>query len=55
MMLSIEECRKELGKSGEEMTDEQVQEVRDSLYSMAELALDTYIERCNTEPNDEKG
>lgn len=45
-MLSIEECRKELGDTAKSMADEQVKEVRDSLYGMAELALDVYIERC---------
>lgn len=46
-MLTIEKCREELGEVAKDMTDEQVKEVRDSLYAMAELALDTYIERCN--------
>tara|TARA_B100000508_G_scaffold140877_2_gene144000 strand:- start:717 stop:941 length:225 start_codon:yes stop_codon:yes gene_type:complete len=37
-MLSIEECRKHLGEKGEQMTDEEVVEVKESLYGLAELA-----------------
>jgi len=50
-MLNIEECRKVLGDTANNMTDEEIKEVRDSLYVMAELALDTYIEKCNTGAN----
>ncbi len=42
-MLSIEECRKILGKP--ELTDEQVAEIRDTLYSFAHAMVDEYLRR----------
>lgn len=45
-MLSIEECRKTLGEAGEGMTDERVQELRDTLYAIVENILDKYIDSC---------
>ncbi len=42
-MLSIDECRKILGKP--ELTDKQVAEIRDSLYSFAHAMVDEYLRR----------
>jgi hypothetical protein len=42
--MSVEECRKHLGDKGNQMSDEEVVEIRDSLYGLAELALDCYFE-----------
>lgn len=42
-MLSIEECRK-LIPGHEEYTDKQIEEIRDDLRVLAELALEQYIE-----------
>ncbi len=42
-MLSIEECRK-LIPNNEEYSDDQIIEIRKSLYDMAELALEVYFQ-----------
>ncbi len=36
-MLSIEQCKKQLQKSGKTYTDEQVKEIRHQLYKLANL------------------
>jgi hypothetical protein len=43
-MISIENCRKELGKPAEGMSDERVKEVRDSIERFVEIALDDYFD-----------
>jgi len=40
-MLSYDECRKILGRP--ELTDEQVEQIRDSLYAFAHAMIDDYI------------
>ena len=42
-MLSIERCRELLPDSAQ-CTDEQILQIRDALYGIAELALDVYFE-----------
>ena len=42
-MLSIERCR-ELIPDNEKLTDAEIIKIRDSLYGMAELALECYFE-----------
>ena len=39
-MLSIDRCREILGDEASDLTDEEVREVRDSLYGFAHLACD---------------
>ena len=41
-MLSIDECR-QLIPDGDKYTDEQIVEIRRTLYGLAELALETYF------------
>lgn len=41
-MLSIEACRKILGKSNEEMTDQEIKEIQELLYQMAEVLVKNY-------------
>ncbi len=43
-MLSIEESRKELGKLADNMSDEEVIKIRNELYELANIALDSYFE-----------
>jgi hypothetical protein len=43
-MLSIQKCRELMGNS-EDLTDEEIEKIRASLYEMAELALDCYFEK----------
>ena len=45
-MLSIEECRRDLGESAEGMSDERVAEFRDTLYTIVENIIDDYIAEC---------
>ena len=42
-MLSIGDCREHLGNDGKDLTDEEVEKLRNSLYQLAELALDDYF------------
>lgn len=42
-MLSIEECRKTLGKKWEWLSDEQVIEIRDALYELGNIIFDDWI------------
>ncbi len=43
-MLSIEKCREILEDNATNMSDEQITELRDSLYVLGETALDDYFE-----------
>lgn len=43
-MLSLDEIRILL-PNGETLTDEQVEEIRDSYYELAQLAFDVWIEK----------
>ena len=54
-MLSLEECRKILGVSAAEMTDEQLIEVRDSLYSLCESVLDKHFGNAVTRSDANQG
>jgi len=42
-MISTEECRKHLGEG---LTDKQVEDLRDALYTLVENVLDYYIDSC---------
>ena len=42
-MISLEEFRKLLGKYGESLSDQEVEEIRDAQYQMAELAFREWI------------
>ena len=46
-MLSIEHCKKRLEKYGKKYTDEQVKEIREFLYQLAELQKKDYESRDN--------
>lgn len=39
LMLSLHKCRQLLGAAGDELTDEQVEKVRDEMYAVARSAL----------------
>ena len=43
-MLTIEQCRATLAEDGKDLTDEQVEKIRNSLYGLANTALDMYFE-----------
>lgn len=43
-MLSLAECRKILGYTEEQMPDAQLTKIRDSLYALANRALDNYMD-----------
>lgn len=42
-MLSLEECRK-IDPTLNELTDEQVREIRDALYEFGQLAIDLWLD-----------
>ncbi len=43
-MLSIEVCRKVLGVSKDELSDEQIENIRYSLYQFSQVITDNYLE-----------
>lgn len=45
-MLSIKKCREFLPKDTE-LTDDEVLKIRDALYELAEISLDSYFDECN--------
>jgi hypothetical protein len=42
-MLSIEVCRKFLGKSKSELTDEEIEETRDALYQIGTVLVNEFF------------
>jgi len=42
-MLKVQEARKILGKTGEKMADDEIEKLRNSLYSLASQLLDNNI------------
>jgi len=42
-MISVEECRKILGENFSSMTDEQIGDLRNDLYKLAESVMDKYF------------
>lgn len=41
-MLSVDACRKILGKTKEEMTDQEIKEIQELLYQMAKVLVKNY-------------
>ena len=41
-MLSVDACRKFLGKTKEEMTDQEIKEIQELLYQMAKVLVKNY-------------
>ena len=48
-MLSIEQCRKHLGEEGDDLSDEQVREIREAMREIAIIALEDMKERATQE------
>lgn len=46
-MLTIEECRKKLGKFGENKTDEEIELIRDNLYSLGEIVVNQIVKKAD--------
>lgn len=44
-MLTVEECRKKLGERGEDLSDEEIIQLRDAVYQVAETVIDDHLER----------
>lgn len=53
-MLSIEHCRKRLEKYGKKYSDEQIKEIRDTLYKFAECQINDNNARENSGDNQGK-
>lgn len=47
-MLSVQECRKRLGSKAKDLTDENLELVRDQLYILAGLAFTHWKENCSS-------
>lgn len=41
-MITIEQCKKLLGKYGKEFTNDNIRAVRDFLYKMAQIEVESY-------------
>lgn len=50
-MLSIQECR-ELIPDQEKLTDDEILKIRDSLYELAEIALESYFRSKSSSPEE---
>ena len=50
-MLSIEECRKILGLSEDELSNDELENIRYSLYQMSRVIVNNYFEVKNNESN----
>ena len=50
-MLSVEKCKKYLKNS--DYTEQQIEEIRDNLYQLAEILVDDYIQKKGAK-NDKK-
>ena len=48
-MLSIEECRKILGLSEDELSNDELENIRYSLYQMSQVIVNNYFEVKNNE------
>lgn len=46
-MLSIEQTRKILGKKAKGLTDEQLTEIRDGFYNLANIIFDKWLDERN--------
>lgn len=46
-MLPIQKCREILGECGTKMTDEQIEQVRGSLYGLADMLINKYIQEVS--------
>ncbi len=57
-MLSLPECKQLLGDEAENMTDGEVERLRDDLYSVADVLVDVCLsprQQSSVEPNAESG
>ena len=41
-LLTVEECREVLGESAKDLTDQQISDLRDSLYGLCETVLNDH-------------
>jgi hypothetical protein len=48
-MLTIGQCRSSLGDCN--LTDDQIKNLRDNLYTLVEIILDDYVEKCLHSPS----
>lgn len=47
-MLTVEECRKKLGKFGENESDEEIEAIRNKLYALCDLVIDQAIDKVSS-------
>jgi len=45
MIVSVQEARKILGRSGRDYTDQQVEEIINLFVAISDLAIDSYLEK----------
>lgn len=48
-MVTIEECRKRLGKKAEGLSDKEITQLRDALHQLAETVIDDYFKKLDQE------
>jgi hypothetical protein len=47
-MLTVDQCRKILGKKAENLSDEQLARLRDQMYGLADVALTVFLVKERT-------
>lgn len=52
-MLSLKQCRKILGKSCK-LSDRELEELRDSMYGLADIVIEAYLEKRDREKQQAK-
>ena len=51
--LSVEKCREILGEDGKLMSDKQIEDFRDAVYTVVDNVLDNYLELSSVCPDHE--
>jgi len=53
-MLTVAQCRKILGNAALKMTDEEIEQLRDTFIVLSDLVIDSYLEKRKGKVNENK-
>lgn len=51
---SLETCRKILGKTAQKMSDQEIEELRNTFIVISDLAIDSFLKKTRRETNHEQ-
>jgi hypothetical protein len=51
-MLSVNQCKKYLNNTKNNYTDKEIEEIRYSLYQIAEISVEDYLKKINTDKHE---